>query len=553
MEYQRINKSSSWNPPIQKKSSQFTPRPFSVQRKQGQPTQQDIENEVFSQNKFEAFGLQLKEKNGTITPVEQERLGVLQAKMDDFWAQRREQASARPSILDKMAANIQRREITQPSVTIQPKLTIGQPNDQYEQEADQVAAQVVEQINTPASNKSQGASVQRHEMTEEEVAQMKPEISTRQRKDISSADEVQTKLDTVMVQREGAEGGALSADLEGEINDSRGAGQSLAPNLQAKMGQAMGADFSGVRVHTDARADMLNRSVRARAFTTGQDLFFKQGEYQPGSRGGQELIAHELTHVVQQNGGVVRRKITKGEGGQEFDSIERRLNEFSEAYRAKISANEQLEQSLKKWVLDEDSHSISDVMNTIQEAIGTITAQECADILFDPVANQWVVPDDMDVWNRFITGYEKSKGKMKQSYAEYAEKAEKKAEKEQESKIPIDIEDEEQLRSLWGSESGINKQERVTAIVKMFEDSGYQVQNIIESTRSSSSTPPMLFDIVNHPTIVKFEIHPGGGIHAAPYIRISTQKGMIKVINKNSYPPYNKLTELNVTYVEVSK
>ena len=73
------------------------------------------------------------------------------------------------------------------------------------------------------------------------------------------------------------------------------------------MEQAFGADFGGVKVHTDSRSDQLNQSIQARAFTTGQDVFFRQGEYNPGSRGGQELLAHELTHVVQQNGGTVQR------------------------------------------------------------------------------------------------------------------------------------------------------------------------------------------------------------------------------------------------------
>jgi pimeloyl-ACP methyl ester carboxylesterase len=133
---------------------------------------------------------------------------------------------------------------------------------------------------------------------------------------------IQLKLDTLqretveddelqmmpIAQPVGAEGGAVSADLEGEINHARGGGLNLSPNLQTQMGQAMGADFSGVRVHTDARADQLNRAINSRAFTTKQDLFFKQGEYQPGSRSGQELIAHELTHVVQQNGSSIRRR-----------------------------------------------------------------------------------------------------------------------------------------------------------------------------------------------------------------------------------------------------
>jgi hypothetical protein len=66
------------------------------------------------------------------------------------------------------------------------------------------------------------------------------------------------------------------------------------------MEREFGADFGGVRVHTGAQADILARSIQAKAFTTGQDVFFRQGAYEPGLRGGQELIAHELTHVVQQ-------------------------------------------------------------------------------------------------------------------------------------------------------------------------------------------------------------------------------------------------------------
>ncbi|MGD1908340.1 MAG: DUF4157 domain-containing protein [Leptolyngbyaceae cyanobacterium] len=72
-------------------------------------------------------------------------------------------------------------------------------------------------------------------------------------------------------------------------------------SLQHRMGQAMGADFSGVKVHTDSQSDQLNESIQAKAFTTGQDVFFRQGEYAPNSTAGQELIAHELTHVVQQS------------------------------------------------------------------------------------------------------------------------------------------------------------------------------------------------------------------------------------------------------------
>ncbi|MFZ0746400.1 MAG: DUF4157 domain-containing protein, partial [Terracidiphilus sp.] len=78
---------------------------------------------------------------------------------------------------------------------------------------------------------------------------------------------------------------------------------------------ALGADFSGVRVHVDPQSDALNRTLSARAFTTGQDIFFSQGAYQPGSSTGRELIAHELTHVVQQDGDKVRRAMTVSHPG----------------------------------------------------------------------------------------------------------------------------------------------------------------------------------------------------------------------------------------------
>ena len=107
--------------------------------------------------------------------------------------------------------------------------------------------------------------------------------------------------------REAIGGGEASTDLDFAINSARGSGQPLDADLQRSMGQAMGADFSGVRVHRDAQSDQLNQSIQAKAFTTGQDVFFRQGTYQPGSRGGQELIAHELTHVVQHNSGAVQK------------------------------------------------------------------------------------------------------------------------------------------------------------------------------------------------------------------------------------------------------
>lgn len=112
--------------------------------------------------------------------------------------------------------------------------------------------------------------------------------------------------------RKGQGAGDVTPEVEADIQRERGGGQALDSAARGQMEPALGADFSGVRVHTDTRADTLNHDLGARAFTTGQDIFFKQGEYSPGSSSGRELLAHELTHVVQQDGDRVRRKLTVG-------------------------------------------------------------------------------------------------------------------------------------------------------------------------------------------------------------------------------------------------
>jgi hypothetical protein len=104
------------------------------------------------------------------------------------------------------------------------------------------------------------------------------------------------------------EGDAVATiDLEGAIQGAKQEGQGLDSSTRGRMEPAFGIDFSGVRVHTGSRADSLNRALNARAFTSGSDIFFRDGEYAPGSAEGRELLAHELTHVVQQ-GGAVQQK-----------------------------------------------------------------------------------------------------------------------------------------------------------------------------------------------------------------------------------------------------
>ena len=182
--------------------------------------------------------------------------------------------------------------------SVQAKLTVGPAGDEYEKEADQVSREVVgmtdqsAQRQGPEEEELQMQSVQRQE--EEEELQMLP--VQRQGEE---EEELQMKPARQMI---GPEGGQVDSDMEGEISKAKSRGQALPDNIRTDMGVAFGSDFSGVRIHDDGHANSLNESINARAFTAGQDIFFRQGDYRPASREGQETIAHELTHVVQQGG-----------------------------------------------------------------------------------------------------------------------------------------------------------------------------------------------------------------------------------------------------------
>ncbi|MEH2284493.1 MAG: DUF4157 domain-containing protein [Nostoc sp.] len=227
-------------------------------------------------------------------------------------------------------------DISRISLRPQTKLTVNQPGDVYEQEADRVAQQVMQRMSDPVSKQSvqrealpeeeeelqmksladTNTSLQREALPEEEEElQMKSLADTNtslQREALPEEEEelqMKSLADTnTSLQRQGG-GVAATSDLETSIQQERGSGQPLSNDIRQPMEQAFGTDFSSVKIHTDSRSDQLNQSIQARAFTTGQDIFFRQGEYAPESHGGKELLAHELTHVVQQNGSALGRKL----------------------------------------------------------------------------------------------------------------------------------------------------------------------------------------------------------------------------------------------------
>ncbi|MBP1966264.1 DUF4157 domain-containing protein [Paenibacillus aceris] len=148
--------------------------------------------------------------------------------------------------------------------------------------------------------KPSSETIQRSEggESEEEELQMKPSSETIQRSEGGESEEEE-------LQMKASDDGAFEAgaSIESQIKSKQGSGSKMDAQIQAKMESAFKADFSQVNIHNDSESSKLNASLGAEAFATGNDIFFREGRYNPDSRQGQELLGHELTHVIQQRGG----------------------------------------------------------------------------------------------------------------------------------------------------------------------------------------------------------------------------------------------------------
>ncbi|MBN2736492.1 MAG: DUF4157 domain-containing protein [Spirochaetales bacterium] len=150
---------------------------------------------------------------------------------------------------------------------IQAKLDISTPGDKYEQQADNMADQMMKM--NPGS------------------------VSLK------------TNIDTV--QTKGGNGGDVPSTTEKDIKNISGKGNSLSKPVREFFEPRLGVDLGNVKVHTGSKANALARSVNARAFTYQNEIVFGKGEYQPGTTEGKKLIGHELVHTVQQNSGLQRK------------------------------------------------------------------------------------------------------------------------------------------------------------------------------------------------------------------------------------------------------
>ncbi|MDJ0889927.1 MAG: DUF4157 domain-containing protein [Gammaproteobacteria bacterium] len=236
---------------------------------------------------------------------------------------------------------------------LQAKLRVGAPDDRYEREADRIADQVM-RMPEP------GLQRQVDEEGEEELLQAKPvasQITPVIQRQVEPEEEEEEE--TLQSKSESTPAHTVAPSIRGGISQLRQSGGAALPAAtRAFIEPRFGHDFTHVKIHDNPLAADLSRSVNARAFTVGHDIFFNQGEFQPTTPSGMRLLAHELTHTLQQGFGVIRRKGENVPGSQAvFDFAQQILNgefnssEFAEALAAQDFTRLQL-RDLQERVLD---------------------------------------------------------------------------------------------------------------------------------------------------------------------------------------------------------
>ena len=283
--------------------------------------------------------------------------------------------------VQRLVSHVQRER----AEAIQTKLEVGPAGDKYEQEADEVAKQVVG-TTSPAGE----GIAQRQDLEDEELLQGKPDLAQRQI---------------------GVSGGSVAPELEDSIDQARGNGQPLQENTLESMEGAFGADFSDVRVHTGSESDALNESVSARAFTVGRDIFFRNGEYNDSSASGKEVLAHELTHVVQQ-GGAQRLGYKGNLTAQPSPHVQRHPEGTelpdSEAQASEIGAKENTPPPATRTAAEETAETVIEAVRGKKK----LTVQESCDLLYHLIV-MWsklgINPNE--IWNELDKRMKKPKKK----------------------------------------------------------------------------------------------------------------------------------------------
>lgn len=209
---------------------------------------------------------------------------------------------------------------------IQPKLTVGAPDDPYEKEADAVADKVMRMpshsfVQRKCTDCENEEKIQRQVEEDETIARAKliNNTSFLRRKCAACEGEKNEEFHrkpiasgiSPFIQTKSENSQDVSEGISSSIQNGQSSGNNLDEYTKSFMEGRFEADFSGVNIHTDTNSVQMNRELNAQAFTVGKDVYFNEGKYQPQTDEGKHLLAHELTHVVQQNSGLSKKSIQR--------------------------------------------------------------------------------------------------------------------------------------------------------------------------------------------------------------------------------------------------
>lgn len=219
------------------------------------------------------------------------------------------------------------------AANVQAKLSVGRPDDHYEHEADAMANKVVQRSGDPGPSSPVEPIIPSKSITpltrenrvappaeekirkkeeeqpeQDERIQKKPIFESRGDADDENNPVQRSKKVELQAKKAGHSGSEASPEVESKLDASKGSGQPLAEGTKKEMESSFGSDFSKVRIHDDSRAAQLSQDLDAQAFTHGNDIYFNSGKYNTTTTAGKHLLAHELTHTVQQTGSIQRVK-----------------------------------------------------------------------------------------------------------------------------------------------------------------------------------------------------------------------------------------------------
>ena len=225
---------------------------------------------------------------------------------------------------EKTAGRSAAAEISRSGPVIMPKINIGEARDKYENEADKTADQVMRVDTPPVSGLStlpSGIQQQPIEEEEEEI-QMQPWVQLQEEEEIlqaspenSGAAHWAQKMDNPPQAAAKKETSTENSWLSQQMQRSRISGNTLNGNTRRFMESRFAANLGDVRIHTDPSAQSMNAYLGSRAFTNQSDIYFNNGQYDPESFSGRHLLAHELTHVIQQKS--IRNVMLQRDNGEE--------------------------------------------------------------------------------------------------------------------------------------------------------------------------------------------------------------------------------------------